>query len=96
MKAARMKLSMDRPEYYQIKVPGEFGESWVAWAGEIEFTVACERDGYPVTIMTGVVDQAGLHGMLRRLYSLGVPILSVTWLGGLGAMAITGTANNQP
>jgi hypothetical protein len=31
----------------------------------------------PVTTLTGAVDQAALHGLLRRLYSLGLPLISV-------------------
>jgi len=40
-------------------------------------TVECEGDGLPVTILTGNVDQAALQGLLRRLYSLGLPLISV-------------------
>ena len=40
-------------------------------------TVESEGDGLPVTTLTGTVDQAALHSMLRRLYSLGLPLLSV-------------------
>ena len=31
----------------------------------------------PVTILTGTVDQAALQGLLRKLYSLGLPLISV-------------------
>ena len=77
MKKDRQKLTLDRPATYQIKVPGELDESWSDWFWGV--TVAVERgsDGLPVTILTGTVDQAALHGMLRRLYSLGLPLLSV-------------------
>jgi hypothetical protein len=39
-------------------------------------TVESEGDGPPVTILTGIVDQAALQGLLRRLYSLGLPLIS--------------------
>ncbi|MCB9445973.1 MAG: hypothetical protein H6669_17235 [Ardenticatenaceae bacterium] len=47
-------------------------------------TVAVERaDGdSPITILTGILDQAALQGMLRRLYSLGLPLISVRWVEG--------------
>jgi hypothetical protein len=35
------------------------------------------KNGQPVTILTGTFDQAGLQGLLRRLYSLGLPLISV-------------------
>jgi len=39
-------------------------------------TVASENDGSPITILTDTVDQAGLQGLLRWLYSLGLPLIS--------------------
>ena len=36
-----------------------------------------DDDGRPVTTLTGTLDQAALHGLLRRLYSLGIPLISV-------------------
>jgi len=70
-------LFLDRPATYQIKVPGHIGESWSDWAGGMTITVESEGDGPPVTILTGTLDQAALQGLLRRLYSLGLPLISV-------------------
>ena len=77
MKKVGQKLSLDRPATYQIKVPGHIGESWSDWAGGMTITVESEGDGPPVTILTGTLDQAALQGLLRRLYSLGLPLISV-------------------
>ena len=77
MKEVKQKLTLDRPATYQIKVPGHLGESWSDWAGGMTITVDCEGDGLPVTTLTGTVDQAALQGLLRRLYSLGLPLISV-------------------
>jgi len=73
----RQKLTLDRPATYQIKVPGEFGESWSDWTGRMTIAVESEGDGPPVTTLTGTLDQAALQGLLRRLYSLGLPLISV-------------------
>jgi hypothetical protein len=43
-------------------------------------TVESKDDGPPVTILTGTVDQAALQGLLRWLYSLGLPLISVIWV----------------
>ena len=44
-------------------------------------TVESEGDAPPVTTLTGTIaDQAALQGLLRRLYSLGLPLMSVNWL----------------
>jgi len=76
MKVKR-KLNLDRPATYQIKVPGHLDECWTEWNGRMTVTVEREGDGSPVTTLTGIVDQAALQGMLRRLYSLGLPLISV-------------------
>jgi len=77
MKEVKQKLTLDRPATYRIKVPGHLGESWSDWAGWMTITVETEGDGPTVTTLTGTLDQAALHGLLRRLYSLGLPLISV-------------------
>ena len=77
MRAIRQKLTLHRPAVYEIKVPGELDESWSDWAGGMTITVESEGEGPPVTTMTGTVDQAALQSLLRRLYSLGLPLISV-------------------
>ena len=76
-KEVKQKLTLDRPATYQIKVPGHLDESWSEWGAEITITVDCDDDGNPVTILTGSFDQAALQGLLRRLYSLELPLVSV-------------------
>jgi hypothetical protein len=77
MKDVKQKLTLDRPATYQIRVPGEIDVSWADWAGGMTITVESEGDGQPITTLTGNVDQAALQGLLRRLYSLGLPLISV-------------------
>jgi len=78
--SARQKLNLDQPATYQIKVPGELDESWSDWIGGMTIAVECEGEGQPITALTGLLDQAALQGLLRRLYSLGLPLLSVSCL----------------
>jgi hypothetical protein len=82
MEKSGRKLTLDRPVTYQIKVPGHLDESWSDWAGGMTIAVEGEADGkdLPVTTITGVVDQAALQGLMRRLYSLGLPLISVIWV----------------
>lgn len=75
IKRDKPKLTMSRPITYQIKVPGHLQASLIDWVGRMTLTV--ELDGSPVTTLTGIIDQAALHGLLRRLYSLGLPLISV-------------------
>ena len=80
MKELKRKLTLDRPATYQIKVPGHLDESWTEWDGRMTITIESEDDCPPVTTLTGTVDQAALQGLLRRLYSLGLPLISVNWV----------------
>jgi hypothetical protein len=77
MKNKRLwKLTLDQPATYQIKVPGALDGNWLDWNGGL--VVDVERDGSePITSLTITVDQAALHGLLRHLYSLGIPLISV-------------------
>ena len=45
--------------------------------GEMTFMVGIDDNGHPVTTLAGTLDQAALQGLLRRLYSYGLPLISV-------------------
>ena len=77
MVEVKQNVTLDRPATYQIKVPGELDESWSDWVGGMTIAVESEGEGPPVTTLTGTVDQAALHSVLRRLYSMGLPLISV-------------------
>jgi hypothetical protein len=81
MKKTNHKPTM-YPATYQIKVPGHLDEGWTEWDVSMAVSVECADDGSPVTTLTGTVDQAALQGLLRRLYSLGLPLISVIWIEG--------------
>ncbi len=87
MDTAKPKLTLDRPAMYEIKVPGVLDERWADWEREMTMTVEIEGAGTSVTTLTGPVDQAALQGLLRRLYSLGLPLISVNYVECLPAEA---------
>ncbi|MFL6276876.1 MAG: hypothetical protein ACJ74G_16945 [Blastocatellia bacterium] len=63
-----------QPTIYQIRVKGHLGSQWKDWFGGL--TVTLEDNGE--TLLTGpVVDQAALHGLLRKVRDLGIPLVSV-------------------
>ena len=74
------KLTLARPAIYQIKVPGVLKQRWEYWGVDASVTVGNDEDGLPVTIFVITADQAGLQGFLRRLYSLGLPLISVIFI----------------
>jgi hypothetical protein len=59
---------------YQIRIQGHLGSEWTDWFEGLTLTL--EDNGE--TLLTGsVVDQAALHGLLRKVRDLGMPLLSV-------------------
>ena len=59
---------------YQIRLQGHLGPRWTDWFGGMTLTL--EDNGE--TLLTGpVADQAALHGLLRKVRDLGMPLLSV-------------------
>ena len=63
------------PERYEIRIKGHLDDRWAAWFGGLTLT----REDNGETLLTGpVVDQAALHGLLRKVRDLGVPLLSVS------------------
>ena len=66
-----------RPPVYQIRVKGRLGPRWADWFAGLTITPEANGD----TLLTGpVVEQAALHGLLRRVRDLGLPLLSVVRL----------------
>ena len=77
MKPAKPEPTLSEPARYQIRVPGHIDESWSEWVRGMTITLEGEEQGPPMTTLTAIVDQAALQGLLRQLYSLGLPLLSV-------------------
>ncbi len=73
----QIKSWMDSPAVYEIEVMGRLDRPPVEWF-EAKIEVQATRDGLPITRLSGTVaDQAALLGLLRCLYALGLPLLSV-------------------
>ena len=68
-----MANKFDEAMVYQIRVKGHLGPRWRDWFGDV--TITLEDNGE--TLLTGpVVDQAALHGLLRKVRDLGMPLIS--------------------
>jgi hypothetical protein len=64
----------DQPMVYQIRLKGHLGTKWADWFDGLTITLEDGGD----TLRTGpVVDQDALHGLLKKVRDLGMPLLSV-------------------
>ena len=62
------------PGLYEIRIKGHLDDRWADWFEGLTITLEDNGD----TLLTGpVVDQAALHGLLRKVRDLGIPLLSI-------------------
>ena len=68
-----MANKLDQPMVYQIRLKGHLGPKWTNWFGGMTSTLEDNGD----TLLTGpMVDQAALHGLLRKMRDLEMPLIS--------------------
>lgn len=82
------EIDLGQPLVYQIRIKGHLGRQWTAWFEGLTITLEDNGD----TVLTGpLVDQAALHGLLKKLRDLGIPLLSVNHVepGAAGTAAVS-------
>jgi hypothetical protein len=68
------KTEPQNPLVYQIRIKGHLDSQWTDWFEGL--TITLEEDGE--TLLTGPVpDQSALHGLLKKVRDLGMPLISV-------------------
>ena len=61
-------------EYYEIRLKGQLNARWADWFDGMTITLDNNGD----TLLSGpVVDQAALHGLLKKIRDVGLTLLSV-------------------
>ncbi len=74
-KTPNSKIDKSQPPVYEIRIKGHLGSQWTDWFEGL--TITPEEDGD--TLLTGpVIDQAALHGLLKKVRDLGLPLVSVS------------------
>jgi hypothetical protein len=80
---------LDEPKVFQIRIQGHLSQQWQDWFEGL--TITLEEDGN--TFLSGhVVDQSALHGILKKIRNLGMPLLSVN---SIDSNQATGTDADQ-
>jgi len=63
-----------KPTIYEIRIEGRLDPAWGDWFAGLVVTPGENGE----TLLAGpVADQAALHGLLRRVRDLGVPLISI-------------------
>ena len=66
---------LNEPLAYQIRLKGELGAEWADWFDGLTITLEAQGN----TLITGqALDQAALHGLLKKVRDLGMPLISVS------------------
>ena len=67
-------IDPSQPMVYQIRIKGHLSRQWTDWFEGLTMTLEDNGD----TLLTGtVIDQAALHGILKKVRDLAIPLLSV-------------------
>jgi hypothetical protein len=65
---------INKHSHYHIKIQGHLDACWEAWFDDLDIILTPDGD----TILSGaIVDQSALHGVLKKVSNLGMPLLSV-------------------
>src|SRR5574339_220108 len=65
---------MDKPNYYEIKIKGQLDKIMIDW---FEGLRVSDQEGGDAILAGHLPDQAALQGILNRISSLGLTLISV-------------------
>jgi hypothetical protein len=69
----KTQQTMNAPELYEIRVAGHLSTNWAARFEGLSMRHEPEGE----TVLSGMLDQAALHGVLIRIRDLGLNLISV-------------------
>jgi hypothetical protein len=72
-------LSKDQPAIYRIELDGHIDQRILTWFDDMILSTESSEEGKTTSTLVGLIaDQAALHGLLNRIYTLGFLVISVT------------------
>ncbi len=78
---------------YQIRLKGQLGSAWAEWFGGLSITLDANGD---TLLISPPIDQAALHGLLKKVRDLGLPLLSINPIEPDQAAATAADPNQSP
>jgi len=69
----KTQRAMNAPQMYEIRVVGHLSENWAARFEGLSMRHEPEGE----TVLSGMLDQAALHGVFTKIRSLGLNLISV-------------------
>lgn len=82
-----------RASVYQVRLEGHLSDQWADWFGGVRITLEAGGD----TLLTSaLIDQAALHGLLKKVRDLGMPLLEVNRVDAKSANGSDGNTNPDP
>ncbi len=78
MKQPNHKLTMSDPAVFRVCVQGRLDDHWADYFATQSITAAADEAGNVVTtLISEPMDQGALVGLINRLNTLGIPVISV-------------------
>ena len=77
----KTQRTMNVPELYEIRVAGHLSENWAArFEG-----LSMRQESNGETVLTGMLDQAAMHGVFVKIRDLGLCLISVNRIEAAGS-----------
>ena len=81
----KTQRTMNAPELFEIRVAGHLSTNWTARFEGLSIRQQPEGE----TVLSGLLDQAALHGVIASIRDLGLKLISVKRIGeGTGAQSV--------
>ena len=77
----KTQQTMNAPEMYEIRVAGHLSANWAARFEGLSMRHEPEGE----TVLSGLLDQAALHGVFMKIRDLGLYLISVNRIGAMGS-----------